>query len=81
MSIRFKNGTRKYRVNGSVYIVSSVFKDKKDCKVTLNSCVKKYIENNSAQLYLVPDNDTILSENVCSAVRKEDTIAVDKNKP
>ena len=81
MSIRFKNGTRKYRVNGSVYIVSSVFKDKKDCKVTLNSCVKKYIENNSAQLYLVPKDDTITSENVCSAVRKEETIAVDKNKP
>ena len=81
MSIRFKNGTRKYRVNGSVYIVSSVFKDKKDCKVTLNSCVKKYIENNSAQLYLVPDNDTISSENVCLAVRKEDTIAVEKTKP
>ena len=81
MSIHFKNGTRKYRVNGSVYIVSSVFKDNKDCKVTLNSCVKKYIENNPAQLYLVPKDDTISTENVCSAVRKEDTIAVDKNTP
>ena len=81
MSICFKNGTRKYRVNGSVYVVSSVFKDKKDCKVTLNSCVKKYIENNPAQLYLVPKDDTITNENVCSAVRKEDNIAVDKNKP
>ncbi|MBR2589348.1 MAG: hypothetical protein IKE65_00315 [Clostridia bacterium] len=81
MSIRFKNGTRKYRVNGSVYIVSSVFKDNKDCKVTLNSCVKKYIENNPTQLYLVPKDDTISTENVCSAVRKEDTIAVDKNTP
>ena len=81
MSIRFKNGTRKYRVTGSVYIVSSVFKDNKDCKVTLNSCVKKYIENNPTQLYLVPKDDTISTENVCSAVRKEDTIAVDKNTP
>ena len=81
MSIRFKNGTRKYRVNGSVYVVSSVFKDKKDCKVTLNSCVKKYIENNPAQLYLVPKDDTISSENVCSAVRKDETIADDHKKP
>ena len=69
-----------YKVNGATYIVSAAFKHtgRKEDNTSFPTCVKKIINSDFAHLIITDENDTMTAENVCSAVGKEDNIAVEK---
>ena len=69
-----------YKVNGATYIVSSAFMHtgRKEDNTSFPTCVKKIINSDFAHLIIAEENDTMAAENVCSAVGKEDNIAVEK---
>lgn len=69
-----------YKINGATYIVSAAFKHtgRKEDNTFFPTCVKKFINSDFAHLIITEKNDTMTAENVCSAVGKEDNIAVEK---
>ena len=69
-----------YKINGATYIVSAAFKHtgRKEDNTSFSTCVKKIINSDFAHLIITEENDTMTAENVCSAVGKEDNIAVEK---
>lgn len=69
-----------YKVNGATYIVSVAFKHtgRKEDNTSFPTCVKRIINSDFAHLIITKENDTMAAENVCSAVGKEDNIAVEK---
>ena len=66
--------------NGVTYIVSAAFKHtgRKEDNTSFPTCVKKILTSDFAHLIITEGNDTMAAENVCSAVGKEDNIAVEK---
>ena len=70
-------GKQTYKINGATYVVSSRFLPIGSSE-SIENKVKKLLKNEFAHLNLLPDDDTIKSENVCSAVGKEDKNAVEK---
>ena len=69
-----------YKTNGATYIVSAAFKHtgRKEDNTSFPSCVKKILNSDFTHLSIIDEDDTITIENVCSAVGKEDNIAVEK---
>ena len=69
-----------YKVNGATYIVSAAFKHtgRKEDNTYFPTCVKKILTSAFAHLIIPKENDTMAAENVCSAVGKEDNIAVEE---
>lgn len=69
-----------YKINGATYIVSAAFKHtgRKEDNTSFPSCVKKILNSDFTHLSIIDEDDTITIENVCSAVGKEDNIAVEK---
>ena len=68
-----------YKVNGATYIVSAAFKHtgRKEDNTSFPTCVKRILTSDFAHLIVTEENDTMAAENVCSAVGKEDNIAVE----
>lgn len=71
---------QKYKINGATYIVSAAFKHtgRKEDNTSFPTCVKKILTGDFTHLSITEEDDTITLENVCSAVGKEDNIAVEK---
>ena len=69
-----------YKVNGATYIVSAAFKHtgRKEDNTSFLTFVKRIINSDFAHLIVTKENDTMAAENVCSAVGKEDNIAVEE---
>ena len=69
-----------YKINGATYIVSAAFKHtgRKENNTSFPTCVKKILNSDFTHLSISEEDDTIIVENVCSAVGKEDNIAVEK---
>ncbi|MGN1466699.1 MAG: hypothetical protein ACI4W1_00170 [Ruminococcus sp.] len=69
-----------YKINGATYVVSAAFKHtgRKENNTYFPSCVKKILTGDLTHLSINEEGDTITVENVCSAVGKEDNIAVEK---
>ena len=69
-----------YKINGATYIVSAAFKHtgRKEDNTSFPTCVKKILNSDFTHLSITVEDDTITVENVCSAVGKEDNIAVEK---
>ena len=69
-----------YKINGATYIVSAAFKHtgRKEDNTSFPTCVKKILNSDFTHLSIIEEDDTITVENVCSAVGKEDNIAVEK---
>ena len=69
-----------YKINGATYIVSAAFKHtgRKEDNTSFPTCVKKILNSDFAHLSITEEDDTIIVENVCSAVGKEDNIAVEE---
>ena len=69
-----------YKINGATYIVSAAFKHtgRKEDNTSFPTCVKKILTSDFTHLSITEKDDTITVENVCSAVGKEDNIAVEK---
>lgn len=69
-----------YKINGATYIVSAAFKHtgRKEDNTYFPTCVKKILNSDFTHLDISEEDDTIIVENVCSAVGKEDNIAVEK---
>lgn len=70
-------GKQTYKINGATYIVSSRFLPISSSN-SIENKVEKLLNNEFAHLDLLPNSATIKSENVCSAVGKEDKNAVEK---
>ena len=70
-------GKQTYKINGATYVVSSRFLPIGSSD-SIDNKMAKLLNNEFAHLNLLPDDDTIKSENVCSAVGKEDKNAVEK---
>lgn len=68
---------RTYKINGATYSVSSRFQplSKADC---LKDRIKKLLEKGFAHLMNDSDDDKLKTENVCSAVGKEDNNAAEE---
>ena len=66
---------QEYKVNGATYIVSAAFKHtgRKEDNTSFPTCVKRILTSDFAHLIV-----TEAAENVCSAVGKEDNIAVEE---
>ena len=71
---------KEYKINGATYIVSAAFKHtgRKEDNTSFLTCVKKIINSDFAHLIITEENDTMATENVCSAAGKEDNIAVEE---
>ena len=69
-----------YKINGATYIVSAAFKHtgRKENNTSFPTCVKKILNSDFTHLSITGEGDTITVENVCSAVGKEDNIAVEE---
>ena len=69
-----------YKINGATYIVSAAFKHtgRKENNTSFPTCVKKILHSDFTHLSITEEDDTIIVENVCSAVGKEDNIAVEE---
>ena len=69
-----------YKINGATYIVSEAFKHtgRKEDNTSFPTCVKKILNSDFTHLSITGEGDTITVENVCSAVGKEDHIAVEE---
>ena len=69
-----------YKINGATYIVLAAFKHtgRKEDNTSFPTCVKKIINGDFAHLIITVEKDKMAAENVCSAVGKEDNIAVEK---
>ena len=69
-----------YRINGATYIVSAAFKHtgRKEANTSFPNCVKKILNSDFTHSSITGEGDTITVENVCSAVGKEDHIAVEE---
>ena len=69
-----------YKINGEIYVVSAAFKHtgRKEDNTSFPTCVKKILNSDFTHLSITEEDDTIIVENVCSAVGKEDNIAVEK---
>ena len=69
-----------YKINGATYIVSAAFKHtgRKEDNTSFPTCVKKILNSDFTHLSITEEGDTITVENVCSAVGKEDNIAVEE---
>ena len=69
-----------YKVNGATYIVSAAFKHtgRKEDNPSFPACVKKIINSDFAHLIITEEKYKMAAENVCSAVGKEDNIAVEE---
>lgn len=69
-----------YKINGATYIVLAAFKHtgRKEDNTSFPTCVKKIINSDFAHLIITEEKDKMAAENVCSAVGKEDNIAVEK---
>ena len=69
-----------YKINGATYIVSAAFKHtgRKEENTSFPNCVKKILNSDFTHLSITEEDDTIIVENVCSAVGKEDNIAVEE---
>ena len=69
-----------YNINGATYIVSAAFKHtgRKEDNTSFPTCVKNILNSDFAHLIITDENDTMTAENVCSAVGKEDNIAVEE---
>lgn len=69
-----------YIINGATYIVSAAFKHtgRKEDNTSFPNCVKKILNSDFTHLSITEEGDTIIVENVCSAVGKEDNIAVEE---
>ena len=72
--------SHEYKINGATYIVSSAFKHtgRKEDNTSFSTCIKRILTSDFTHLSIPVEDDTIKSENVCSAVGKEDNIAVEK---
>ena len=70
----------KYKIGGATYIVSAAFKHtgRKEDNTSFPTCVKNILNSDFTHLSIIEEDDTITVENVCSAVGKEDNIAVEK---
>ena len=71
---------QEYKIGGATYVVSAAFKHtgRKEDNTSFPTCVKRIFTSNFAHLIVTEENDTMAEENVCSAVGKEDNIAVEK---
>ena len=71
---------QEYKIGGATYIVSAAFKHtgRKEDNTSFSTCMKRIINSDLAHLIITDENDTMTAENVCSAVGKEDNIAVEK---
>ena len=71
---------QEYKIGGATYVVSAAFKHKgrKEDNTSFPSCVKRILTSDFAHLIITEKNGTMTAENVCSAVGKEDIIAVEK---
>lgn len=69
-----------YNINGATYIVSAAFKHtgRKEDNTSFPTCVKNILNSDFTHLSIIEEDDTITVENVCSAVGKEDHIAVEE---
>ena len=69
-----------YKSNGATYIVSAAFQHtgRKEDNTSFPTCVKKILNSDFTHLSITGEGDTITVENVCSAVGKEDHIAVEE---
>ena len=69
-----------YTVNGCTFIVTPVFRHHGNIHddPTLDKAVKRMIKNESVHLSNDELNDTMATENVCSAAGKEDDNAVEE---
>lgn len=69
-----------YKINSATYVVSAAFKHtgRKEDISSFPTCVKRILTGDFAHLNITEEGDTITVENVCSAVGKEDNIAVEK---
>ena len=69
-----------YKINGATYIVSAAFKHtgRKEDNTSFPTCVKKILNSDFTHWSITEEDDTITVENVCSAVGKEDNIAVEE---
>lgn len=69
-----------YTVNGCTFIVTPVFRHHGNIHddPTLDRAVKRMIKNESVHLLNDEPNDTMATENVCSAAGKEDNNAVEE---
>lgn len=72
-----KSNKNNYIINGARFVVSSKFMPLSS-KTALKDKFKNILKNEFAHLLNEDDFDIINSENVCSAVGKEDNIAVEK---
>ena len=72
--------SHEYKINGATYIVSSAFKHtgRKEDNTSFPTCIKRILTSDFTHLSIPVEDDTITSENVCSAAGKEDNIAVEK---
>lgn len=68
-----------YKINGATYIVSAEFKHtgREEDNTSFPTCVKKILNSDFTHLNISEVDDTIIVENVCSAVGKEDNNAVE----
>ena len=71
---------QEYKIGGATYIVSAAFKHtgRNEDNTSFPSCIKRILNSDFAHLIITDGNDTMAVENVCSAVGKEDNIAVEK---
>ena len=71
---------QEYKIGGATYVVSAAFKHtgRKEDNTSFPNCVKKILNSDFTHLSITEEDDTIIVENVCSAVGKEDNIAVEK---
>ena len=69
-----------YKVNGATYIVSAAFKHtgQKEHNTSFPTYIKSILASDYTHVSIPDEDDTITSENVCSAAGKEDNIAVEK---
>lgn len=69
-----------YTVNGCNFVVTSVFRHHGNIHndPTLDKTVKRLIENETVHLLDNDNDDTMATENVCSAAGKENNNAVEE---
>lgn len=68
-----------YSINGSTYIVGSVFQDEKDKDLTMKDSIKRILTSDFTHLSFILENDTMTVGNVCLTVGKEEHFAVEKD--
>lgn len=71
---------QEYKIGGATYVVSAAFKHtgRKEDNTSFPTCMKRIINSDFAHLIITDEDDKMTADNVCSAVEKEDNIAVKK---